>query len=235
MYKRVLIKLSGEALGKDGTLFDFEMIARAAEAVARIARGGMQVALMLGGGNIWRGRKGPAANMDAVTADHMGMLATMINSLAMRDAIEQRGMETRVLSAVEMNRFAEGYVPRNAVRHLEKGRIVLFACGNGDPFHSTDTAAAQRAAEINADALLMAKNVDAIYDKNPSLHSDAQRFPSLTYAEALSLDQGAVDVEALIILKNNKLPELLVFDLKTPEDLVLVANGEKEPGTRIHP
>lgn len=234
MYKRVLIKLSGEALGENGVLFDFQKIDQVAKAIASLSRSGVETAVVIGGGNIWRGRRGPAANMDAVTADHMGMLGTAINSLAMQDALERQGAQTRVQSAIEMTRFAEPYIRRRAIRHLEKGRVVLFACGTGDPFHSTDTAAAQRAAEICADAMLMAKNIDGIYDKDPRKHPDAKLLPSLSYDEAIALDQGAVDTGALILLKENKLPALLVFALDTPENIILAARGEAL-GSVLHP
>ncbi len=234
VYKRVLIKLSGEALGIDGALFDFAQINKVAETVAGIARGGVEVALMIGGGNLWRGRRGPSANMDCVTADHMGMLATVINSLAMRDAVERCGVETRVMSAVPMPPFAEGYVPREAVRAMREGRIVLFAAGNGDPFHSTDTAAAQRAAEIGADALLMAKNVDGIYTANPQTDPSATLIPAMTYAQALAMRQGAIDDEALVIARNTKLPLVLIFGLKEPDDIRRAAVGG-HAGTAIRP
>jgi len=231
---RILIKLSGEALGEGGVLFDFERINRVAEAVAELRGAAYEVAVVIGGGNIWRGRRGPAASMNAVTADQMGMLGTVINSLAMQDALERAGIEARVMSAVEMTRFAEPHVPRRAVELLRGGCVVLFAAGTGDPFHSTDTSAAQRAAEINADALLMAKNIDGIYDKNPHDYPDAKRIPDLTYAHALSLNQGAVDQGALVLLREVEFPRLFVFDLKTPENITRAARG-KNLGTLVHP
>lgn len=234
MYKRILVKLSGEALGIDGTLFDFEQINNVAKVLAELNKSGVQVAVVIGGGNIWRGRRGPSANMDAVTADHMGMLGTAINSLAMQDALERQGVEARTQSAVEMTRFMEPYVCRRAIRHLEKGRIVLFACGTGDPFHSTDTAAAQRAAEIQVDAMLMAKNIDGIYDKDPRKESDAKLIVDLTYEAAISMDQGAVDNGALILLKENRVPALHVFALEQPENIKNAAQGENL-GSLLHP
>jgi len=231
---RILIKLSGEALGEDGVLFDFEQIRRVAEVIAELRRADYEVAIVIGGGNIWRGRRGPAASMDAVTADQMGMLGTVINSLAMRDALERAGHEACVMSAVEMTRFAEPHVPHRATRLLQNGCIVLFAAGTGDPFHSTDTSAAQRAAEIGADALLMAKNIDGIYDKNPKDHPDAKLFRDLTYAAALSMNQRAIDQGALLLLKEVRFPKLFVFDLKTPENILRAARGENL-GTLLHP
>ncbi|MCL1796487.1 MAG: uridine monophosphate kinase [Clostridia bacterium] len=231
---RILIKLSGEALGENGVLFDFAQMNRVAEAIAELHMAGYEIAVVIGGGNIWRGRRGPAACMNAVTADQMGMLGTVINSLAMQDALERAGLEALVMSAVEMKRFAEPHVPRRAVELLKAGCIVLFAAGTGDPFHSTDTAAAQRAAEISADALLMAKNIDGIYDKNPHEYPDAKRIPDLTYACALSINQGAVDHGALVLLKEVHFPKLFVFALKQPETIVRAASGENL-GTLVHP
>lgn len=233
MYRRILIKLSGEALGKNGILFDFDQIHRVAQVIADLAGNGMEIALVLGGGNIWRGRQGPSANMDPVTADHMGMLGTAINALAVQDALEQTGVKTRVMSAVDMTRFTEPYIRRRAIRHLEKGRVVVFACGTGDPFHSTDTAAALRAAEINVDAILMAKNIDGIYDADPRCNPDAKRLDDLTYEEALRLDQGAVDAAALILCKENKVPKMLVFALDEPDNIRRVACGESL-GSTVH-
>ena len=165
-YKRVLIKLSGEALGDHGRLFDFEQIDRVADVIRQLHETGSEIAIVIGAGNIWRGRQGPAAKMTAVNADHMGMLGTTINSIAMQDAVERQGIESRVMSAVEMTRFCEPYTYRRAVRHLEKGRVVIFACGTGNPFFSTDTAAALRAVEIGADAILLAKNVDGVRQRS---------------------------------------------------------------------
>ena len=180
-YKRVLIKLSGEALGENGRLFDFAQIDRVAEVLAKLQATGVQIAVVIGSGNIWRGRQGPAAKMTAINADHMGMLGTAINCIAMQDAVERQGVATRVMSAVEMNRFCEPYTYRRAVRHLEKGRVVIFACGTGNPFFSTDTAAALRAVEIGADAILLAKNVDGVYDSDPRTNPDEKLLPDLTY------------------------------------------------------
>ena len=182
-YKRVLIKLSGEALGDHGRLFDFEQIDRVAGVIGQLHETGTEIAIVIGAGNIWRGRQGPAAKMTPINADHMGMLGTAINSIAMQDAIERLSIPTRVMSAVEMNRFCEPYTYRRAVRHLEKGRVVIFACGTGNPFFSTDTAAALRAVEIGADAILLAKNVDGVYDSDPRVNPEAKLLKDLTYHE----------------------------------------------------
>lgn len=234
MYKRVLIKLSGEALGENGVLFDFEKIDEVAASIAALGGMGVQIALVLGAGNIWRGRKGSAAGMDAVTADHMGMLGTAINSLAMQDALERAGAQTRVLSAVEMNRFAEPYIRRRAVSHLEKGRIVIFACGTGNPFFSTDTAAALRAVEVGAEAILLAKNIDGVYDDDPKQNPDACFLADISYHEAQVRNLRVMDAAAFTICKENAVPFVHVFGLDTPDNIIRVARGEKL-GSLVHP
>ncbi|MDR0898616.1 MAG: UMP kinase [Oscillospiraceae bacterium] len=233
-YKRVLIKISGEALGLNGSLFDFDKINRVAKAVAALSAKGVEIALVLGAGNIWRGRRGPAAGMDAVTADHMGMLGTAINSLAMQDALERAGAQTRVQSAVEMTRFCEPYTRRRAVRHLEKGRVVLFACGTGNPFWSTDTAAALRAVEIGADAILLAKNVDGVYDDDPNVNPAAMLLKDLSYAEAQARDLRVMDAAAFTICKENGVPAVRVFALGDGENILKAAEGERI-GSLVHP
>lgn len=232
--KRVLIKLSGEALGLNGALFDFHQIDRVAKVIAEVAQRGTQVALVLGAGNIWRGRQGPSANMDAVTADHMGMLGTMINSLAMQDALRRAGQTAHVLSAVEMTRFADAYTQRDAMRLLAAGDIVLFACGTGNPFFSTDTAAALRAVEIHADAILLAKNIDGVYDDDPRKNPNAKLLPDLTYLEAQQRDLRVMDATALTICRENAVPRVLVFGLDEPENILRVLSGEKM-GSVVHP
>lgn len=235
-YKRVLLKLSGEALGGDGEIFDFDKLNEVARMIAKLWHTGAQVAIVIGAGNIWRGRRGPSANMNAVTADHMGMLATVINSLAMQDALERvdPDIQARVMTAVDMNKCAEPYNWRNAIHHLKRGRIVIFGYGTGDPLHSTDTAAAQRAAEIEADAMLFAKNVDGVYDKNPDKYPDAKLQPDLTYDQALSQPECGIDTNALIIARHSGLKALRVFDLNDPENIMRVVAGEAV-GTIIHP
>ena len=232
-YKRILIKLSGEALGEQGRLFDFAQIDRVAGVIAELHKSGAEVAIVIGAGNIWRGRLGPAAKMTPINADHMGMLGTAINSIAMQDAVERLGIPTRVMSAVEMNRFCEPYTYRRAVRHLEKGRIVIFACGTGNPFFSTDTAAALRAVEIDADAILLAKNVDGVYDRDPRLYDDAKLLKDLTYQEVMERDLKVMDASAITICKENHVPCIRVFALDDPENILRVMEGD-HMGTIVH-
>ena len=232
-YKRVLIKLSGEALGDHGRLFDFEQIDRVAEVLTKIHEAGAEAAIVIGAGNIWRGRQGPAAKMKAVNADHMGMLGTAINSIAMQDAVERMGVPSRVMSAVEMNRFCEPYTYRRAIRHLEKGRIVIFACGTGNPFFSTDTAAALRAVEIGADAILLAKNVDGVYDSDPRVNPAAKLLPDLTYQEVMERDLKVMDASAITICRENHVPCIRVFGLDDPKNILRVMAGDPM-GTIVH-
>ena len=233
-YKRVLIKLSGEALGDHGRLFDFDQIDRVAGVIGRLHETGTEIAIVIGAGNIWRGRQGPAAKMTPINADHMGMLGTAINSIAMRDAIERLDIPTRVMSAVEMTRFCEPYTYRRAVRHLEKGRIVIFACGTGNPFFSTDTAAALRAVEIGADAILLAKNVDGVYDSDPRVNPDAKLLKDLTYQEVQERDLKVMDASAITICRENKVPSIRVFGLDDPQNILRVIEGDPM-GTNVHP
>ena len=233
-YHRVLIKLSGEALGEQGRLFDFEQIDRVAGVLAKLHETGTQIALVIGAGNIWRGRQGPAAKMTPINADHMGMLGTAINSIAMQDAVERLGIPSRVMSAVEMNRFCEAYTYRRAVRHLEKGRVVIFACGTGNPFFSTDTAAALRAVEIGADAILLAKNVDGVYDSDPRVNPSAKLLPDLTYHEVMERDLKVMDASAITICRENRVPCIRVFGLDDPENILRVIQGDPM-GTLVHP
>ncbi len=233
-YKRVLIKLSGEALGENGRLFDFEQIDRVAAVIREVHEMHAEIAIVIGAGNIWRGRQGPAAKMGAVTADHMGMLGTMINSLAMQDALERQGIQTRLQTAIEMTRFAEPYTYRRAMRHLEKGRVVLFACGTGNPFFSTDTAAALRAVEIGADAILLAKNIDGVYDDDPRQNPEAKLLKDITYAEAQQRGLRVMDAAAITICMENKVPAIRVFGLDDPENILRVMQGDGM-GTLVHP
>ena len=234
LYRRVLIKLSGEALGDHGKLFDFEQINRVAAAISELYQTGTQIALVIGAGNIWRGRQGPAAQMEAVRADHMGMLGTAINSIAMQDALIHAGVPAHVLSAVDMNRFLESYTHDLAVRYLEEGNVVIFACGTGNPFFSTDTAAALRSVEIGADAILLAKNVDGVYDSDPRLNKDAKFLPDLTYGEVISRDLKVMDAAAITICRENRIPSIRVFGLDDPRNILRVIEGE-EIGTTVHP
>ena len=233
-YQRVLLKLSGEALGDNGRLFDYAQIDTVAAVIAQLNRQDVQIGIVIGAGNIWRGRQGPAANMNPVTADHMGMLGTMINSLAMQDALERQGVQTRLQTAVEMTRFAEPYTYRRAIRHLEKGRVVIFACGTGNPFFSTDTAAALRAVEIGAEAILLAKNIDGVYDDDPRVNPDARLLPDITYQEAIVRGLKVMDASAITICNENSVPAIRVFALDTPDNILKVMEGDTM-GTLVHP
>ena len=224
-YKRVLIKLSGEALaGAQGTGIDENVISGVVEQIAEIHNLGVEIALVIGGGNFWRGRQGK--QMERTTADHMGMLATVMNSLAMMDALEQRGIPTRVQTALIMTSVAEPYILRKALHHFEKGRIVIMACGTGNPYCSTDTAAAQRACEINADVLLMAKNVDGIYDSDPSINPNAKKYEHLTFGDIVNKGLKAMDATAATMCMENDVP-VLAFALNEPRSLVRAVCGEK--------
>ena len=224
-YNRIILKVSGEALaGPKKTGLDDETIGKIADQIKIAVDMGVQVAIVCGGGNFWRGRSGE--NMDRTRADHMGMLATTINALALQDSLEHRGVDTRVQTAIEMKQFAEVYIRNKAVRHLEKGRVVIFACGSGNPYFSTDTAAALRAAEIDADAILLAKNVDGVYDSDPNLNPNAVKYDELTYLEVISKGLKVMDSTASSLCMDNDIP-LLVFGLDKPENIIRVLNGEK--------
>ena len=210
-FKRVLLKLSGEALaGNIGFGIDFEVCRRIAREIKELKDNGLEVGVVVGGGNIWRGRAG--RGMDRTTADHMGMLATCINSLALQDSLEEYGIITRVLSALEIKQIAEPYIRRKAVRHLEKGRVVIFSSGTGNPFFSTDTAAALRAAEIEAEVILLAKKVDGIYNKDPMKYDDAIRYNELSYLEILKNNLQVMDSTATSLCMDNNIP-IIVFNL----------------------
>lgn len=212
-YKRVLIKLSGEALMGDLDYgIDASMLKRVAIEIAEVVAMGVEVALVIGGGNIFRGAGLVKSGIDRVTGDHMGMLATVMNSLAMQDALEKQGMNCRVMSAVKINRMCEEYVQRRAIRHLEKGRIVIFAAGIGNPFFTTDTAGCLRAIEIHADSVLKATKVDGVYDSDPEKNPDAVRYESLTYDEVLNKNLQVMDATAIVLCRDNNLP-LRIFNL----------------------
>ncbi len=224
-YKRILLKISGEALaGGKGTGLDFETLENIAKVVKKCNDAGVQIAIVVGGGNFWRGRSG--GSMDRTRADHMGMLATVINSLAMQSALEAVGVPTRVQTAIEMRQIAEPYIRGKAVRHMEKGRVVVFGCGTGNPFFSTDTAAALRAAEIEAEAIFLAKKVDAVYDSDPAKNPDAKKFDSLTYIDVLNKGLGVMDSTATSLCMDNNIP-ILVFGLDDPQNIIRVLEGEK--------
>ena len=224
-YKRVIIKLSGEALaGKQGFGLDEQVISRVVDQIAEVKEMGVQIGIIIGGGNFWRGREGK--EMDRTTADHMGMLATVINSLAMQDALERRGIPTRVQTALTITRVAEPYILRKALSHLEKGRVVIFACGTGNPYFSTDTGAALRAAEINADVLLLAKNVDGIYDSDPKLNPAAKKIEVITHMEFIQQNLKAMDTTAITICMENDSP-VLAFGLFEENAIRRAVTGEK--------
>ncbi|MCD8294550.1 MAG: UMP kinase [Clostridia bacterium] len=223
-YKRVLIKLSGEALGgPEGHGLDEEVIARVVDQLKVVHDMGVQIALVIGGGNFWRGRQGK--NMDRTTADHMGMLATVMNSLAMMDALEQRGIPTRVQTALIMTSVAEPYILRKALHHFERGRVVIMACGTGNPYCSTDTAAAQRACEIQADVLMMAKNIDGIYDSDPRQNPDAKKYDHINYMDIIKNGIKAMDTTAATMCMENEIP-VHAFGLDEENSIVRVVCGE---------
>lgn len=224
-YKRVILKVSGEALaGANGFGFDFDIIKRITLEVKDLVEMGVEVGLVVGGGNIWRGRSGEG--MDRSQADHMGMLATCINALALQDSLEQNGVMTRVQTAIEMKEIAEPFIRRRAVRHLEKGRVVIFAAGTGNPYFSTDTTAALRAAEIEADVILLAKKVDGVYDKDPNKFDDAKKYDTLTYIEVLEQGLQVMDSTATSLCMDNNIP-ILVFGLEEPGNIKRAISGEK--------
>jgi len=225
-YKRILLKLSGEALAGAASFgIDAERVRALAAEIAEVAAKGVQLGVVVGGGNIFRGVAAAARNMDRVTGDHMGMLATVINSLAVSDALEQMGIPTRVMSAIEMHQVAEPYIRRRAIRHLEKGRVVIFAAGTSNPYFSTDTAATLRALEIKADIIAKATRVDGVYDKDPLRFPDAIRFDSITYLEVLSRGLGVMDATSIAMCRDNKLP-ILVFNLNTNGNIMRMSMGE---------
>lgn len=223
-YRRILIKLSGEALaGEKGFGIDTDTVHSICSSIKEIKRLGVQIAIVVGAGNFWRGRSG--VGMDRTTADHMGMLATMINSLALQDALENTGLETRVQTAIDMRQFAEPYIRRKAISHLEHDIVVIFGCGTGNPFFSTDTAAALRAAEIDAEVILLAKKVDGVYDKDPNIYDDAVKYQELNYIEVINNGLGVMDKTAASLCMDNSIP-LIVFGLDDPRNMVRVVTGE---------
>jgi len=231
-YKRIVLKLSGEALAGDkGYGIEHGVITSIARQVVEVARTGVEVAIVVGGGNIWRGVSGSAKGMDRATADYMGMLATVINSLAMQDALENEGMVTRVMSAIEMKEVAEPYIRRRAIRHLEKGRVVIFAAGTGNPYFSTDTTAALRAAEIEGEVILMAKKVDGVYDSDPATNPQAIKFSRLDYIDVIKRGLGVMDSTAASLCMDNTIP-IIVFDLTIEGNILRAVKGE-EIGTYV--
>ena len=231
-YSRILLKLSGEALLGDRSYgVDPAFCAFIARQVAEVHRLGVQVGIVVGGGNIFRGLAAAASGMDRATGDYIGMLATVMNGLALQDALERAGVPTRVMSAIAMNEVAEPYIRRRAVRHLEKGRVALFVAGTGNPYFTTDTAAALRAVEIGAEVLLKATKVDGVYDADPATHPDARRYAELEYADLLRDQLKVLDAAAVSLCMENDMP-IVVFDLNQPDNITRVAAGEPV-GTRI--
>ena len=224
-YKKVLLKISGEALaGEQGFGIDENTVDEISKYVKKIVDMGVRVSIVVGGGNIWRGRS--SENMDRTRADHMGMLATAINSLALCSSLESNGVETRVETAIEMRQIAEPYIRGRAVRHLDKGRVVIFGCGTGNPFMSTDTAAALRAVEMGVDVILLAKKVDAVYDSDPNINPDAKRYTNLSFSDILSKNLGVMDSTAASLCRDNNMP-ILVFGLNDPQNIVRAVKGDK--------
>ncbi|MGY0394809.1 MULTISPECIES: UMP kinase [unclassified Fusobacterium] len=226
-YKRVLLKLSGEALmGEQEFGISSDVISSYAKQIKEIADLGVEVSVVIGGGNIFRGLSGATQGVDRVTGDHMGMLATVINSLALQNSIEKLGVQTRVLTAIEMPKIAEPFIKRRAQRHLEKGRVVIFGAGTGNPYFTTDTAAALRAIEMNTEVVLKATKVDGIYDKDPVKYADAVKYETVTYAEVLNKNLKVMDATAISLCRENKLP-IIVFDSLTEGNIKRVIMGEK--------
>ncbi len=229
-YKRVLLKLSGESLaGNEKHGIDFDTVLKFCEPIKKLVDMGVEVAVVVGGGNFWRGRS--SGQMDRTRADHMGMLATVINALGVADALEQFDLQVRVQTAISMQQVAEPYIRNKAVRHLEKGRVVVFGCGTGNPFFSTDTAAALRAAEIEADIILKATMVDGVYDSDPKKNPDAKKFKTLTFQDVLNKNLGVMDSTAAAICKDNNIP-IIVFSLDNPDNIVSAVCG-KDVGTLV--
>lgn len=223
-YKRIMLKISGEALaGEKGVGVDFDTIHEIALQIKEVVKMGIEVCVVIGGGNIWRGRSGKG--MDRTTADYMGMLATVINALAFQDSLENINVDTRVQTAIEMREIAEPFIRRRALRHLEKGRVVIFAAGTGNPYFSTDTTAALRAAEIEADVILLAKKVDGVYDSDPKKNPNAIKYEKMNYLEVLDNCLGVMDSTATTLCMDNNIP-IIVFGLDKPDNIIKVLNGE---------
>lgn len=232
-YKRILLKVSGEALaGENGRGLDFNVIKNVCRTLKKCLEMGVQIGVVVGGGNFWRGVKDGGGVVERVRADHMGMMATVLNCLALADVLEQMDVPVRVQTAIEMRAVAEPFIRSRAIRHLEKGRIVIFGCGTGHPFFSTDTAAVLRAAEIHADAILLAKNVDGVYDADPNIFPDAKKFDSITYNDILLKRLGVMDSTATSLSMDNKIPVIL-FALENPENILKVIEGDKV-GTTVY-
>lgn len=225
-YNRVLIKLSGEAIGKkDGRGIDNKKLERVVDQIVEISKTGTQIALVIGGGNFWRGRYGDEY-IERTTSDYMGMLATVLNALAFQEMAESKGLDIRTMTSIQMQEIAEPYIRRRAVRHLEKGRVVLFAGGTGNPYFTTDSCAALRATEINADLILLAKNVDGVYNKDPKKYPDAKKYDEVTYMQSISEGLNVMDTTAITLCMENKIP-IYVFALNEENSIIRAINGEK--------
>ena len=224
-YKRILLKLSGEALaGENKTGIDPKVLGSICDEIQKVKQMGVEIAIVVGGGNFWRGKYG--TQMERTTSDYMGMLATVMNGLALQDALEARGMYTRVQTAIEMRQIAEPYIKRKALKHLEKGRIVIFSCGTGNPYFTTDTTAALRAAEIEAEVILVAKTIDAVYSADPKIDKNAIRYDKISYLDILNTDLKVMDSTATSLCRDNKIP-LIVFGINDPDNIVRAVKGEK--------
>lgn len=224
-YKRILLKLSGEALaGEKKTGIDAEVLGRICDEIKKVKEQGVEIAIVVGGGNFWRGKYG--TEMERTTSDYMGMLATVMNGLALQDALEARGMYTRVQTAIEMRQIAEPYIKRKALKHLERGRIVIFSCGTGNPYFTTDTTAALRAAEIEADVILVAKTIDAVYSADPKVDPNAIRYDKITYLDILNKNLKVMDSTATSLCRDNNIP-LIVFGISEPDNILKAVKGEK--------
>lgn len=225
-YNRVLIKLSGEAIGKeDGRGIDNKKLEKVVNQIVEISKTGIQIALVIGGGNFWRGRYGDEY-IERTTSDYMGMLATVLNALAFQEMAERKGIDIRTMTSIQMQEIAEPYIRRRAVRHLEKGRVVLFAGGTGNPYFTTDSCAALRATEINADLILLAKNVDGVYNKDPKKYKDAKKYDEVTYMQSISESLNVMDTTAITLCMENKIP-IYVFALNEENSIIRAINGEK--------
>ncbi|MEO8742027.1 MAG: UMP kinase [Lysobacteraceae bacterium] len=233
MYRRILLKLSGEALmGREDYGIDPEVISRLAREIIEVQQARIEIGLVIGGGNIFRGAGLAAGGMDRVTGDHMGMLATVMNALAMQDALEKLGAKVRVMSAIKINEVCEDFIRRRAIRHLEKGRIVIFAAGTGNPFFTTDSAAALRAVEVGADLLLKATKVDGVYDADPKTHANAVRYQELSYDDVISRNLQVMDTAAIALCRDHDMP-LRIYDMTCPGNLMRILQGEAV-GTLVH-
>lgn len=232
-FKRILLKLSGEALlGKQGHGIDADMLALYADEIKSVKEAGVEISVVIGGGNIFRGVKGATEGMDRVQGDYMGMLATMINSMALQDSLERKGIHTRLMSAIRMEEIAEPYIRRRAIRHLEKGRVIIFGAGTGNPYFTTDTAASLRAIEIEADIILKGTKVDGIFDKDPAKHDDAVKFDTITGDEVLRRQLNVMDLTAFTLCRDNQTP-IVVFNVNKPGNLLKISQKDFSVGTKV--